>query len=682
MPSAKARPPTVESRPKAARSPERPDRPGFPRPAGLPASVLLVGLAALLRVLHLAEFARLPWFHALQMDARYHAEWAQRLVQNGWSDPQPFFRAPLYPYLLSLILAVTGDLDWCARILQIILGLATVLLVHRIALRLLAPRWAFAAGLLAAVIWTPIHYETELLLEPLLTFFTTLLLFLMVRREGPPRSRELILWGLVGGLAAAVRPNVLLFLPALPLYAGWLAFSRGSRRPSAARGGSPARLFGTAVARAGAWCLLGFLVPILPIWFHNARHGDPATPLAWQGGINFYIGNNPSSNGWSAVAPGMRSDWQGGYEDAIRLAQTGSGSARPLRPSEISAYWTEQGLRFWITRPGSAIRLLWTKCLLFWSNAEIKNNEDPRYFRTTLWSLRWLPASFGLLAPLALVGLGMAWRRGLRFRLLTLFTGLWFVSVVIFFVCARYRLPITPLLPLFAVLPLEGAVGWARRRQWVLLGALIAGQAVLYPLLFTPRAETEAGGFFQSYANLGVAWSELQRWPEAEAAYQKSIALAPEYLKNYENLGLAFEKQDRFPEAEGVYRHGLAVAPRNPLLRRDLAEVLQIQGKLPEAESVAGDLVKEYPGSPELCLLLSGIEAARGERARALGTLQDLLGRAPHVVAARLEVAQLQWTAGDTSAARRTVELGLELDPGQPQLLSVAAQIAGRGMGN
>ena len=39
----------------------------------------------------------------------------------------------------------------------------------------------------------------------------------------------------------------------------------------------------------------------------------------------------------------------------------------------------------------------------------------------------------------------------------------WFASVVPFFVCSRYRLPITPLLPLFALLPVEE--GWRRYRE-------------------------------------------------------------------------------------------------------------------------------------------------------------------------------------------------------------------------
>ena len=362
-----------------------------PQDSGRPGDLLIVLLAAILpRLLHLIEFSRLPFFSVLQMDAKYHAEWARRLLEQGWNDPEPFFRAPLYPYWLAVVRSLTGDLLWSARIVQVALGVVTVALAYAMARRLLPRGWALAVGILAAWTWTPIHYETELLLESFFTFFTTLLLYRMVVAEKPGRV-EIGIWGLLAGLAAATRPNILLFLPAVPLFVA-LRRASGSRRQEklqpdeAAGSGEPplSALLRSSLKHLPAALvpfLVGFLIPVLPVWAHNARQGDPATVLAWQGGINFYIGNNPSANGWSAVAPGMRTDWKGGYEDALRLARERSG--RALKPSEVSSFWTSEGMKFWAAQPGAALRLLGLKSLLFWANTEIRNNEDPRFYRHT-----------------------------------------------------------------------------------------------------------------------------------------------------------------------------------------------------------------------------------------------------------------------------------------------------------
>jgi tetratricopeptide (TPR) repeat protein len=670
----------------------KPRRAGPFRRFGSWDTALVLGAAACLRLWHLAELARMPFFRVFQMDALYHAQWAARLADRGWNDPEPFFRAPFYPYLLALVQAATGDLHWSARLLQIGLGIGTVALSHRMALRLFPRPWAFAVGMLAALLWTSIHYETELLLEPVLTFLTTLLLFLMIRASGgKPRPGTLMLWGTLAGVAAITRPNVLLFLPALPLYAATLD-PRPMRRLELKRA-RPAGWFeevraaGHAIVhrllRPAAFCLIGFLVPVLPVWVHNARHGDPATILAWQGGINFYIGNNPAANGWAAVAPNMRTDWQGGYEDAIRLAQEASGRTRSLRPSEISAYWTRQGLLFWRDEPARALSGLGRKALLFWSNLEIRNNEDPRFYRHVLSSLRFLPVSFGLLAPLALLGLAGFWKRGRAHRLLAFFITAWFLSVIPFFVCSRYRLPVTPLIPLPAIWLVREGWRSVRARHWTRVLPQVGVLLVLYPLLYAPHRDVESGGFFQSYCNLADAYSSLGRFAEAEGAYRRSIALNPGYAHSHNNLGLALEKSGNQAEAERAYREGLKVAPDHPLLRQNLGMVLESQGKLAEAESTYAQLARDHPESPDLRLMEGRVQEARGRSREAMATYSRLLGVKPQSVPAVLRLAHLQTEAGDTVSAQATVEAGLLAQPADPDLRRAQAFLRrGRGFRN
>jgi 4-amino-4-deoxy-L-arabinose transferase-like glycosyltransferase len=635
----------------------------------------VAAVALVPRLWHLAEFARLPWFRVLQMDAKFHAEWARQLLDGHWNDPQVYFRAPVYPYFLALLQSITGEILWSARAVQIVLGIATVVFVHRIALRVLPGRWGLAAGLLAALAWVPIQYETELLLEPLVTFLTTLVLFLAVRAERQPGIPALLCWGGLVGLASATRPNALVLLPLLPVYAVALAVAapgiarggtgepqrRGRAAAGALAGGGASGPAGrgtrairaswvSALPRPIVFVLLGFLVPTLPVWIHNARQGDPATLLAWQGGINLYLGNNPDANGWSAIGPGMRTDWRGGFDDAVRIAVERSGG-RTLRPSGISDFWVREAGRFWQREPGRALRLTATKMLLFWGNAEIKNNEDPRFLRMTMASLRWLPVSFGLLAPFALVGLFLARRAGPRFGLLAAFTVAWFLSIVPFFVCARYRLPVTPLLPLFALLTVRTGVGWWRERRWAALlpaGAVVLG---LFPLLHAPRAGVDSGGFFQAWRNLGDAYSELRDWSAAADAFRQSLALNPRYVASWNNLGLALQELGRLDEAERAFRGGLAIEPEHPTLRQNLGIVLTAEGRNAQAEEVYRGILRDYPQGWDTGLLLAGVLEAQGRREEAAATCRMSLARDPRLAPVRARLVALLLALGRPAEA-------------------------------
>ncbi len=620
-------------------------------------SALIAALALLVRIWHLLELQGTPWFRVLQMDPLYHARWASDLLESGWVYSDPFFRAPLYPYLLAAVQEFTGEILWSARLVQIVLGVATVLLTHRIALRILSRPWAAAAGIGAALIWTPIYFEGQLLLEPPFTSMTTLLLYLMVRSGiRTTRALPLLAWGFLGGLAAITRPNILLFLPLIPFFAA------GSLRLRS--------LYKPALLTA-----IGVIIPILPVWIHNARQGDPAVTIAWQGGINLYIGNNPASTGWAAIAPGMRTDWQGGYLDAIRLAKEAQG--RDLRPSEVSAHWTRQAMRFWIEDPAAALRLTGTKALLFWSHTEIKNNSDPGFHKADRWSLRWNPVSFGILAPFALLGLVIAWRRRGAARLVAVFTAVWFISIIPFFICARYRLPITPFMPLLALLTVHQGRIWITERKRLPAAAGIAALALLYLILIPPRAGVDAGGFFQEYTNLGDAYAQLNRPEEAGSAYLRSIELNPGFIANYNNRGLVLERLGRLKEAEESYREGLSIAPGHTLLRMNLALVLEMQDRIQEALEVAGGLYRENPEDWNSGFIVQRLLRKSGDIDEAVRTGMQVLRRNPRAVPVRIQTARLMADSGDTLAARELIDEGLRLHPRQADLHRAAMAIGG-----
>ena len=81
------------------------------------------------------------------------------------------------------------------------------------------------------------------------------------------------------------------------------------------------------------------------------------------------------------------------------------------------------------------------------------------------------------------------------------------------------------------------------------------------------------------FHNLGVALGQLERWTEAEIAYQESLSLRPFHPETRNNLGIALQKQGRLFDAETVLRSLLSDDPWNIDVATNLAGVLLEQGR-------------------------------------------------------------------------------------------------------
>src|SRR5262249_45736909 len=153
--------------------------------------------------------------------------------------------------------------------------------------------------------------------------------------------------------------------------------------------------------------------------------------------------------------------------DATELAVQAVGTA--LTPGQVSRYWLGQSLHFIWREPGAWLRLTGRKTLMMIGVDEIVDSEDVVTDGDASFVLRWSSAvcHFGVLIPLAVVGVWVTWPQ--RSRLWWLY-GLaigYFVSIVLFYVVGRYRYPMAPLLILLASAGLVGAPrAWRDRSGW------------------------------------------------------------------------------------------------------------------------------------------------------------------------------------------------------------------------
>src|SRR5579864_6494744 len=514
----------------------------------LPAAVFALALAV--RLAYHFEIRDLPTLHELVMDAQRYDQLARDILDRGWRPREAFYQAPLYPYLLAAVYAVSGRSATAMRLVQAAAGALTAALAAIAAGRLCqrtpgggrdgasdrrqASAVAAAAGVMAAL-YAPAVFYTPLLLKtvPALLCESAALMLLL-----PPSGRAVspargLAAGLALGGAALLQESLLLLAPAAALYLLAASSKAGLKRSWPARwaraGAALALLAGTALALAPAALL-------------NYAAGGELLLTSSQGGMNFYIGNARGATGtYAALSSGSQAP-ERQRADAERLAAAFASRerGRPVAPGELDPaavsrlFWRETWREI-AADPGAWLRLLGRKVRLFWNAYELPDAEGFRVYRRESLLLRCDPVVFGVVAPLAAVGL-LALARGggprrRRALLPALLAGTAGAAVVAFFVFGRYRLAALPfLLPLAAAGVLElvavstraraASLGAAARPALDLALLAAAGLAVNLPCF--SAAEVRQQDAVIEY-NVGVA---ANRWSAAAGAESQRLAAA------------------------------------------------------------------------------------------------------------------------------------------------------------
>ncbi len=586
--------------------PEAAPRPFWRREGVLAAGIVLLAFAV--RAVYVLQQRASPFFEQPEMDPLVHLEWARALVRGETYWDGPFFRAPLYPWFLSVLLRLFGDDLLAVRLVQAALGAATCGFTFLAGRRAFDARTGLFAALFAAVYWVLVYFDGELLLESLSVPLTTLALWLSLRLDAT-RPRRALLAGLVWGLSAITRPTVLAFVPFLVL--GRLLHHRAAR---------------TRPLVEAALLLVGVALPILPVAITNAQRGDFAL-VSTQAGVNLWIGNNPRSDGSTAIVPGTRQDWWGGFHDAVAQAEAAEG--RDLKPSEVSSHYTRRALEFVFGEPRSSVPLLLFKLRLFWTNAELGNNQEPRFMARRFGPIaKLLPLGFWFAAPLGLLGMWLARGRWRTNWPLATFVLIYSAVVVAFFVNARFRVPIVPVLLVYAAHACLWIVLRLRERDvrgWIGLG--VAALGIVACVLGTPSsvASSAAGGHFL----LGYAAARDGDHARAVEELRQAVELRPTSAIAQRALGASLRALGRSGEA-----------------RAHLERAAQLDSADFAAESLLVDL-----------------DLAEGRTAEALARAERVAARAPHEPKVWYDVARCHVQVGAFAAAAAPLERALDLDP-------------------
>ena len=593
--------------------------------------VAVFALALSARLYYLHEIRASPLFTAPVVDARTYTEDARYFSDVSFAGrPAPFWQPPLYPVLLGVLFTLAGDDLYLPRLIQAVLGALVCVLISLLGYRVFGAGVGLGAGFAAALYGPLIYFGGELLPTLLACCLNVLVLLLVVGAGGWQRA---LAAGVLLGLSALAVANVLLCAPVL------LGYLYGRQR----------RL------RSPALLLLGCALVIAPVAYRNWAVGGDRVLISHNAGINFYIGNNAASEQTTCIRPGRA------WAELVEMPERRAGLEQP---SAKSRYFFAQSWQYITAEPLDFLGLLAYKGYLFLRGDEIPRNRDLYFARNDsallsilLWK-KGLAFPFGLVAPLALVGLfGVVRSSSPEGRLLALFVACYALSVVLFFVTGRYRLPAVPVLLLFAACGVR--VLWHRPRP-----GLAAFAALLVLCNVATGAMDPAGNAHEHYY-LGYAYEERDMPAHAARHYRRAMVRDPSFAEPLLALAALHGEAERYDEAMDLYRQYLKAQPHDAdvrfllghtaLLARHYDEAAvaysEVAAVRPNWAAAHGGLgyallmtdqpqraaqcyrrtLELNPDSTVVRYQLARLYAEQGQHRSAIGEFEQLVQREPHV---------------------------------------------------
>jgi len=586
--------------------------------------------ALIIRLIYLYQISEMPTFDNPVMDEKYHLELVEKINSDEGLAEEPFFRAPLYPYFLAFLMKLTSSSLFAVRFLQILLGSLLPLFIYLISIKLFNRSVAFWSSVVAVFYPTFIYFDASLLITFLITLLSLFLVFYLYRYNEKSFLSPLFI-GIILGIAGLARPNILLFGPFLFVWL-WIYLK-------------PKIGLKKTIIQYLVVALISFLI-ILPVTIRNYAVSKDIVFIAWQGGMNFYIGNNHLSTGWSATLPGIDKSWEGGYNEAIAYAESSEG--RKLKRSEVSDFWFKLTFEDIKQNPGSFVRLFIKKVRLLINGYEIPNNQNiylakefsPLFNVLTFNFFIYFP--FGLLIPLAFIGIGFSFRQWKQYLPIYLFLTAYSGSLLLFFVCARFRQPLIPFLIIFAVYAVHELIKLVKIKDiknisLITLIILLFMWESNHDILQLDQHRVKA----EDYHLLGNVFLENGNLAAAEREYKKSVDIDPTFARGFNNLGLVYGRRNKQDEAAKYFEKAIQLDP---------------------------SVVESY-------MNYATVEIIGLRYDRAITILELTCSRFPLNDVAALKLAITYFQNGDITKAKDKIQEALRLNPDNPQIQSAYQQI-------
>jgi tetratricopeptide (TPR) repeat protein len=495
-------------------------------------AIFLFALA--IRLIYLFEIIDHPIISILLGDAESYDVWAQEIVQKGWIGERTFYQAPFYPHFLALIYTI-GSRDFILiRLIQALIGSVSCVLLAGAGARFFNQKSGWLAGILLSLYAPALFFDLLIQKAVLGMFFMCLLLFLMSKTLHDQNQR--------------VQPGVWIFV-------------------------------GVVLA---CFALVRLMIIFFPVTLRNYVVGGEFVLTTSQLGPNFYIGNNKDATGFYRPLIWDHSDWKYERADAQALAEQDLGLE--LTPNEVSDYWLDKALSDIRENPSGWLKLMGKKWLMTWNATEISDSESiyAHYRFSKLLNALGQISHFGVLLPLAILGICLNWQKRKDFWGIAWLWLCFAASVALFFVFARYRYPMTAVMLLFAAAGVTSLFRHIANKQltpmaFSVIIALMFASLINWPLVSKSAMEAP------THYNIGYELERRGELAPAKEAYLTSVSIDNTSTLTHNNLGMVAMKQNRPEDALKHFRDAVKTKPDNWDARVNLGIVLSQLGRKGEA---------------------------------------------------------------------------------------------------
>lgn len=630
--------------------PDNPPAAGWARWVG----VLIFLSALLVRVGYLYDSRDNPTFTVPIVDSMTYDQMAQRAVQGQGLTRDFFWQPFFYPFFLSLVYRLTGSSILAVKIIQVVLGGGTCVLTYLLGKKVFGLKIGVGAGLITAVYGPLIFLEGELLAGGWAAFEAVLLVLIFLYACENRTWRLCFLVGLCGAVSIITRPTFLLFY-----LAGCVWLTIGLWRAEVGWRSLILRWMGI---------LAGFLLIAIPVATLNHRVTGHFAVLPSSGGINLYIGNNPNYGQTLIARPGLA--WKKITDLPEQNGFTGDSY-------DTQGFYYQQVKNYALDEPLAFACGLARKTVQFINSREIPRNVNIYLFtkwsgllRVLTWKAGGFGFPFGILLPLAILGLINFWRR--IPGPIVLFVFLYPLSIILVFVAGRYRIPVIPVMSVLAAAGVTVLIRFIRMRNRTALS--VAGAVGIVIILLAslpgPFAEETPNYEAELYFGLADSLNKQQRHHEAITAYYQAIALRGDYVEAHHNLGRLLADAGRIQEAMEHYRTALKLEPQFSGVHNDLGRAFFELGQTAEAVKHYHQAIEIDPRNVNAYNNLGNALFQQNKRQEALEQFLKAVELDPHDGAIHNNIGNIYSIQGRHAQAIEHYETSLSIRPADAKTLS------------
>lgn len=187
----------------------------------------------------------------------------------------------------------------------------------------------------------------------------------------------------------------------------------------------------------------------------------------------------------------------------------------------------------------------------------------------------------------------------------------------------------------------------------------------------------EASKLFLTHYADGLLALRQRKYPEAQAAFERSSKLNERHLLTTYFLGVSHLMQNHLSQADQNLMRFMRAAPRSVKVYQMLALSKFRQKDYVAAKKLLQPVVVQFPEDAASLRLMGNIEFALGESAKGLEYLRKVTELSPNSASARVQLGLGLLTTGDEQEGLETLETAVELDPetDQTNVLLILSQI-------